>query len=147
MRDPVERQRQRARQRERAEEHPGDDEPSISVETFTAAELLAMDLPEPRWAVEGLLPEGMNLLAGKPKLGKSWLALNLGNAQCLRCVRALDALPDGELPLTARQSARLLLRVDKLADRVQDTADELAALLDDAGVSAAPEASADPSLN
>ncbi|MCI0461958.1 MAG: helicase RepA family protein [Gemmataceae bacterium] len=55
-------------------------EPPPPVETFTAAELMAMELPEPRWAVEGILPEGLCVLAGKPKLGKSWLALNLALA-------------------------------------------------------------------
>ncbi len=40
-------------------------------------ELLALELPEPRWAVPGLLSEGLSILAGKPKLGKSWMALNL----------------------------------------------------------------------
>jgi hypothetical protein len=39
--------------------------------------LLAMDLPEPRWAVPGLMSEGLTILAGKPKLGKSFMALNL----------------------------------------------------------------------
>ncbi|HEY5002964.1 MAG TPA: bifunctional DNA primase/polymerase, partial [Ktedonobacteraceae bacterium] len=29
------------------------------------------------WAIPGLLPEGVSLLAGKPKMGKSWLALSL----------------------------------------------------------------------
>jgi len=41
-------------------------------------ELLSTDFPEPVWAVPGLLSEGLTVLAGKPKLGKSWLALNLG---------------------------------------------------------------------
>ena len=44
------------------------------------AELMAVDFPEPRWAVPGLLCEGLNLLAGPPKLGKSWLSLGLGAA-------------------------------------------------------------------
>lgn len=47
---------------------------------FTADELLDTDVPEPRWAVHGLIPEGLSLLAGAPKLGKSWLALGLGIA-------------------------------------------------------------------
>lgn len=47
---------------------------------FTADELLDTDFPEPRWAVHGLIPEGLSLLAGAPKLGKSWLALGLGIA-------------------------------------------------------------------
>jgi RecA-family ATPase len=41
-------------------------------------ELMSRDFPPTRWAVPGILPEGLSLLAGKPKLGKSFLALNLG---------------------------------------------------------------------
>lgn len=48
--------------------------------SWTAAELMAVTFPEPKWAVPGILAEGANLLAGAPKLGKSWLALNLGVA-------------------------------------------------------------------
>ncbi len=40
-------------------------------------DLIEMDIPAPRWAVPGLLPEGLTILAGKPKLGKSFLALGL----------------------------------------------------------------------
>ena len=46
-------------------------------ETVTAADLMATELPPVRWIVPGVLPEGVTLLAGKPKLGKSWLALGL----------------------------------------------------------------------
>ncbi len=45
---------------------------------FTADELMETDFPEPRWAVPGLIAEGLTLLAGAPKLGKSWLVLSLG---------------------------------------------------------------------
>jgi hypothetical protein len=48
--------------------------------SWTAAELLAADLPDPRWAVEGLFPEGLAFMCGAPKLGKSWFALALGIA-------------------------------------------------------------------
>jgi AAA domain len=51
-----------------------------AAESFTAEDLLGMELPEPCYAVEGVIPEGMCVLAGKPKLGKSWMALNLGIA-------------------------------------------------------------------
>lgn len=47
---------------------------------FTAATLMAATLPPVRWAVPGLLPEGVVLLAGRPKLGKSWLTLGLAVA-------------------------------------------------------------------
>ena len=46
-------------------------------ETVTAADLMTSELPPVRWGVRGVLPEGVTLLAGKPKLGKSWLALGL----------------------------------------------------------------------
>ena len=44
---------------------------------WTVAELLAFDDPMPTWVVPDLLPEGVTILAGKPKVGKSWLALGL----------------------------------------------------------------------
>jgi hypothetical protein len=47
---------------------------------YTAADLQKMVFPEPKWAVPGILPEGLNILAGKPKMGKSILALNIGLA-------------------------------------------------------------------
>ena len=47
---------------------------------FTGAQLLQMVLPDPKWVVPGLLPEGFSILAGNPKLGKSWLALGIAIA-------------------------------------------------------------------
>jgi AAA domain len=46
--------------------------------SWTADELMALSFPEPTWAVPGLIAEGVTLLAGPPKVGKSWLSLNLG---------------------------------------------------------------------
>src|SRR5690606_36472772 len=45
---------------------------------WTADELMTIEFPEPTWAVPGILAEGVNLLAGPPKVGKSWLSLGLG---------------------------------------------------------------------
>lgn len=45
--------------------------------TFTAVDLMASELPEARWAVPGIVPEGVTLFAGKPKLGKSWASLGM----------------------------------------------------------------------
>jgi hypothetical protein len=45
-----------------------------------ASDLLKKVLPEHRWAVRGVLAEGCGLLVGRPKIGKSWLALNLAIA-------------------------------------------------------------------
>ncbi len=47
---------------------------------ISAREILATDYPAPRWAVPGLVPEGLTILAGHPKVGKSWIALSLGVA-------------------------------------------------------------------
>jgi hypothetical protein len=48
--------------------------------SWTAAELLAAEFPPPRFAVDGLLPEGLTFMCGAPKLGKSWMALGLAIA-------------------------------------------------------------------
>ena len=48
--------------------------------TFSASELGSMTFPPIKYAVPGLIPEGCSILAGRPKLGKSWLALNHGLA-------------------------------------------------------------------
>src|SRR5262249_17346622 len=61
------------------------DLPSVAAQpvrrtSWTAGELLAVVLPEPRCAVDGLITEGLGFFAGAPKLGKSWLALGLGIA-------------------------------------------------------------------
>jgi AAA domain/Primase C terminal 1 (PriCT-1) len=47
---------------------------------MTAADLLKKDIPAPNWVIPGILPEGLSLLCGKRKVGKSWLTLNLWSA-------------------------------------------------------------------
>ena len=43
------------------------------LETLSALELDGMAFREPRYPCAGLIVEGLSFLAGKPKLGKSWL--------------------------------------------------------------------------
>jgi len=43
-------------------------------------ELMQVDFPDPVWTVPNLIPTGLVSLAGKPKVGKSWLALQLAIA-------------------------------------------------------------------
>jgi hypothetical protein len=50
------------------------------LKTITAKELLAMEIPEPRWAVPGFIPEGLTILAGRPKVGKSFFGLGVALA-------------------------------------------------------------------
>ena len=45
--------------------------------TINAEELLSYPLPPIRFIIDGLLPQGLHILAGAPKIGKSWLALAL----------------------------------------------------------------------
>ena len=53
---------------------------TVEVHGISAVELMAKEFPEPRWAIPGILPEGLNMLAGKPKKGKSIMSLNVGIA-------------------------------------------------------------------
>jgi DNA-binding MarR family transcriptional regulator len=48
--------------------------------SYSAIDLLATDFPEPRFAVPNILAEGLNFMAGAPKLGKSWWALGIAIA-------------------------------------------------------------------
>jgi hypothetical protein len=52
--------------------------PKITV--ISAADLQNRDFPEPRWAVPDYIPEGLTIFASRPKIGKSFLALNIGIA-------------------------------------------------------------------
>jgi AAA domain len=45
------------------------------MEPITAAELMGMTFDPTRWVVPDVLPEGLTLLVGKPKKGKSWMGL------------------------------------------------------------------------
>ena len=79
--------------------------------SWTAADLLAVELPEPRWAVEGVIPEGLTFFAGAPKLGKSWLALGLGIAV------ASGGYALGEIPVVGGET--LYLALEDNARRLQ----------------------------
>jgi len=77
-----------------------------------ATELMNKSLPEVKWAIEGLLPEGVIILAGKPKIGKSWLCLGLALA-----VAAGDKAL-GKLPTD--QGEVLYLALEDNERRIQD---------------------------
>lgn len=81
--------------------------------TFTAAQLGLMQFPPLQWAVPGLLPEGLALMAGKPKLGKSFMVLDLalavagakqalGSIGCQPGAVLYCALEDGQRRLQTR---------------------------------------------
>ena len=58
------------------------DEPATSGRRirWTAGELLTAELPPTPWLIPGLIPIGLVILAGRRKLGKSFLALQMAGA-------------------------------------------------------------------
>jgi hypothetical protein len=48
---------------------------------WTLDELFSTDFPEPTWIAKNILPVGLAILSGRPKLGKSWLALQLAHSR------------------------------------------------------------------
>jgi len=57
--------------------HPDNSRP---IDQISAADLQAMEFPPIAWVVPRYVAEGATILAGKPKLGKSWLALDMAVA-------------------------------------------------------------------
>lgn len=88
-------------------------------EGITCYDLMAIDLPEPRYALQGLLPEGVTILAARPKMGKSWWALQLALAVANGST-ALGSVPTerGDVLYLALEDTRRRLRkrVRKLLD-------------------------------
>jgi hypothetical protein len=69
----------------------------------SGTELDAMTFPPLTWAVEGILPEGVTIFVGPPKVGKSWLLAQIG----LACAAGGVAL--GSIPVEARPVLLLAL--------------------------------------
>jgi AAA domain len=61
-------------------ETPASDAPKARLSITNACDLLTHEFPPPRWAIPSLLPEGVTVLAGKPKKGKSFMALGFAVA-------------------------------------------------------------------
>jgi hypothetical protein len=67
---------------------------SQTTHEFTAAQLMEMNLPPMRWAIPDLLPQGVTVFAGKPKIGKSRMIL----AWCLAIATGGKALGTIDIP-------------------------------------------------
>jgi hypothetical protein len=68
-------------------------------------------LPPTRFCVQTLLPQGVTILGGAPKVGKSWLVLDL-------CVRVAKGEPIWNLPTT--KGTTLYLCLEDTERRVQE---------------------------
>lgn len=91
--------------------------PPKPVLARTAADLRRMVFPPIRYVVPGYIAEGCTLLAGRPKLGKSWLVLEVGLAvarggDCLGGI----ACEQGDVLYLALEDneRRLQRRIDKM---------------------------------
>ena len=73
--------------------------------------LVDMRLPPQRFCVQTLLPQGMSILGGSSKIGKSWLVLDL-------CIRVAKGEPLWNFPTT--KGATLYLCLEDTVRRVQD---------------------------
>jgi len=76
-------------------------------ETFTAADLQYEVLPEMRWAVGGLIAEGLCVCAGRAKLGKSFMMLGISLAV------AQGGIALGDIPVTDGDVLYLALEDNK----------------------------------
>jgi putative DNA primase/helicase len=54
--------------------------PRKTLPILSADDLLQREFPEPEWIAPGILPTGLAILGGRPKIGKSWLCLQLALA-------------------------------------------------------------------
>ena len=79
---------------------------------FSAQELQAMNFPPIKFVVPGFLTEGLNLLVGAPKLGKSWLAL----AECVGVAGGRYVLGD----ILCQQGAVLYCALEDNPRRIKD---------------------------
>ena len=94
------------------------------LETLTGAALLSMPLPATRMIVETLVSQGLHILGGAPKIGKSWLTLWL-------CLRIAQGEPVWDLPTEKGDTLYLCLedsfaRVqNRLLDFTEDAPDNI----------------------
>jgi hypothetical protein len=83
--------------------------PALNV--FTAADLKHQTFKPIQWVIENLVPDGLTILAAKPKLGKSWLML----------ATAVAVAQGGEvLDSAAAQGDVLYCALEDSARRLQD---------------------------
>jgi hypothetical protein len=78
---------------------------------YSAADFIELEFPPTRWIIENLLGEGVYIFGGKPKLSKTWAAIDIAIAV------ASDGLALGHLPVTSGDV--LLLGLEDGTKRLQ----------------------------
>ena len=89
---------------------------SKKIKTINGSELLEMELPPIKFVVENFLPQGFHILAGTPKVGKSWLLLSL-------CLQVSKGESFWNLP--TKQGSVLYLCLEDSVNRIQQRLLEL----------------------
>lgn len=86
------------------------------IKTINGQKLMELELPPIRFIVNGFLPQGLHILAGAPKTGKSWMLLLL----CLK-------VANGEKfwNLRTEQGTVLYLCLEDSTNRIQERLSEL----------------------
>ncbi|MEA5085220.1 MAG: AAA family ATPase [Lachnospiraceae bacterium] len=93
------------------------------LETIDAETLMTTPLQQLRFIVEGLIPQGLHILAGSPKIGKSWLSLWI----CLQVAKGekiweFETLKSEVLYLCLEDSfARIQNRLFEITDEAPNT--------------------------
>jgi AAA domain/IclR helix-turn-helix domain len=90
---------------------------------YTAAELQHRVFPDISYCVPDLIPEGLTIIAGKPKIGKSWLALDIciAIAAGRYCLGGRKPVPGDVLYAAVEDNARRLQRrIDRLLSTFND---------------------------
>jgi hypothetical protein len=84
-------------------------ERNVAINAF---ELQQMSVSEPEWIVRGYIPKGLTILAGKPKIGKSWLALALAVsvASGKKFLGSLDVSSSGDVLYLALEDNLMRLK-------------------------------------
>ena len=79
----------------------------VEIVAYTGREIMEMKHAPLKWIVKGLLPEGLSLLGGRPKIGKSWISLQI--ALAIEAAQPLFADNEG---YTCRQGDVLYLALE-----------------------------------
>ena len=87
--------------------------------TMDAESLLTTPLPPTRFIISEIIPQGLHILAGAPKVGKSWLALQL-------CLRVASGESLWKFPVTTGTVLYLCLEdsFTRIQNRLFDITDE-----------------------
>ena len=90
-----------------------------TLSIINGAALLALDVEPPRFIVAKLIPTGLHLLAGSPKVGKSWLALWLCHQVSIGAkVWEFDTQQCGALYISLEDTIdRLHLRLSRITEQ------------------------------